>query len=942
MSELTDKLWPAFRAEVGEQVEALELALVGRPADVQVNEVFRYMHTIKGGCAMMGFVAMEALAHAAEDFLDRVRRGESALDDDRIDVLLAAVDALKQQLQEAEQTRRDPAPQEALVARLRSLATATPARRKKGSAAAKPAAATPEGVAAEARRLLPGLAAACADPALPALPDCATWRAAAMAQQCPALAQRLQALQQAPSRPQRLGLLADLIDRLRHLESERGEDCGTTAAARALQPLLAAELAGSAAALFDALPLLTAARSATSRAERAVALQSFLVPVRQALVLASLLGLAQTFRLLRVMAQLLRDVQRDLLVLEAELVEVLSVVASLPLELQDGVGEDGTYVAMAGQMLVRLQCLARAGWPESARRRALQERLALDPAVLEALTAQSLLMLESAVSAGDSVMELEADLEMTPDRGEAFVAWVSATGQLIHSFTRLTGGEEVEAGRLRFLVAFPMAEDEVRQQLGVLDPGRQWYRLLKDDVAVPAADRLITPLQADSAAAPATPAAATLRIDSGVLDQFVSRVGEMVTLRNMLAHTLHDEALLLRLRRLRRQTAERGARLTAEDASALHALLGDMEARFEALDQADVRIQSALGRLQEDVLGLRVVPIGVVFNRLPRVIRDLAHAQQKFVDVGMQGEDVRIDKGMVDILIEPLMHMVRNSVDHGIEAPAERERAGKPARARLLLRARQQGNSLIIEIQDDGRGLQRERIRQKAFAAGLIADAEASGLSDRELCNLIFLPGFSTAEQVSEVSGRGVGMDIVRTRVAQVGGQIEVASEPGAGTCFTLRLPLTAAIQSVVMVAAGASQYGLPERNVLEVINVSPAAIQRLQGQTVCLLRGVTLPLYHLGVLLGGPEPGPLRTGVPLEVVVLSDGLHRIGVLVDSVLGRPEVFLRDMHPDIARLPGIGGVSILGNGGVLIILDCERLFELAVRNAQSLRSLLCTS
>lgn len=936
MSEMTEKLWPVFLAEVSEQIEALELALVGKPADLDVNTVFRYMHTLKGGCAMMGFVSMEVLAHAAEDLLSGARRAEIVLDDSHIDVLLAAVDALKQQLEEARQSRENPAARDELVGRLRGLAQAAPntlkpaPRRKKSAAQPVAPAAASGNLAEELRRVLPLLARACADVGLPTLPDSTGLQEVMAQQHWQALRHGLLALEVATSRQQRLVLLADLAERLACLEVMQAEDYGSAALAAELRVLLSRDFTLAAAALFETLGLLQSVADTSKCDERNACLLAIQAGISQLLVQAALLGLSQTCLLLRVLAQLLRDVQRDLLALSPELVQAMNLALCLPQELLDSLQEDSTYAAMAQQVLQSLQELAHAGGEESDLRRALKERLALEPDVLEALGRPGLLLLESALQAGHAVMELEADLEQAPDRGEVFVAWVRQAGQLIHSFTLFTSG--TASTRLCFLAAFPLAEEVVRQHLGQFDPGRRWLRLRKDDVPVSMVET-----QAAESPLVTAPAASTLRIDSAVLDQFVSRVGEMVTLRNMLTHTLHDESLLTRLRRLRRVTAERGALLSSDDAVDLHGLLADMETRFEALDQTDARLQGALGRLQEDVLGLRVVPISVVFNRLPRVVRDLSQAQHKLVDLDMEGEDVRIDKGMVDILIEPLMHMVRNSVDHGIELPSEREHAGKPARARLLLHARQQGSSLIIEIRDDGRGLQRERIRQKAQAAGLLTDA--TGLSDRELCNLIFLPGFSTADHVSEVSGRGVGMDVVRTRVAQVGGQIDVSSEPGIGTCFTLRLPVSAAIQSVVMVAAGGSQYGLPERNVHEVISVPRAAIQRLQGQTVCLLRGVTLPVYHLGVLLGGEEPARLVQDNLLEVVVLSDGVHRIGAIVDSVLGRPEVFLRDMHPDIARLPGIGGVSVLGNGGVLIVLDCDRLFDLALRNAQSLRSLL---
>jgi chemotaxis protein histidine kinase CheA len=298
---------------------------------------------------------------------------------------------------------------------------------------------------------------------------------------------------------------------------------------------------------------------------------------------------------------------------------------------------------------------------------------------------------------------------------------------------------------------------------------------------------------------------------------------------------------------------------------------------------------------------------------------------------------VRIDKGMVDVLVEPLMHLVRNAVDHGLEPAAERVAAGKPAQGCLRVTARQQSNTLLLEIADDGRGLDSARLRDRALALGLLDAAAAAAQGERELQQLIFLPGFSTAPRVSGVSGRGVGMDAVKASVTRMGGQIELASTPGQGTVFTLHLPLSAAIQNVVLVAAGTRQFAVPERNVAEVVSLPAAALQTVQGQACCLLRGVTLPLYRLAELLG--DAGGSDASSRLEVVVITDGVHRIGLVVGQVLGRPEVYLRELHPDLARLPGVGGASILGDGRVVIIVDCEKLFALALRRAQSLRSLV---
>jgi chemotaxis protein histidine kinase CheA len=958
MNELTEKLFPAFLAEAGEQIEALELALVGAaPAAIDVNGVFRSMHTIKGGCAMMGFAAMEAVAHAAEELLDQARRGQYTLDVAGIDVLLGAVDALKAQLQDASTSRRDPAARAELVAQLRAMATAAasggataatataaPARseatgaraRRKAGATAAPA--RSGDFAAQSRDRLPTLLAQFLADKTDAA-QAAQLAQAATADGMPAVAALFARMATPTSAPERRALAADLLLRLQHAAADGNTDFGTTAAIALLRDQLGQQLSLALELIGGELQALTPG----GKPDAALAASE------DAQALLALHGLPASVRLFAYMTQLLRDATRRTLALNQTMLDTLRVAAALPADMPPGADEDAPYVAMAEQTLERLREAARTASEGDDRRQllgTLSERLALRPETLDTLTPAAVQQLKQAVEGGKVVVEVEADMESVPDGGAEFVAWLSAAGTLISNHTvfhrETSGAGEVESTRLRFLAALDCPLAEARRALGELDPQRRWFDLhvcAAPDAPAAAAVSGDEPAAQGSAAPARGAGSATLRIDSTTLDRFVNRVGEMVMLRNMLSHALNDEDLVLRLRRLRHTLGNNAA--NAAELDSVQALLTDMEARLEHLSQADLRLQGALGRLQEDVLGLRVVPIGMVFNRLPRVVRDLGHAQGKQVELEITGEDVRIDKGMVDVLLEPLMHMVRNSVDHGIETPVERSAAGKPAGATLSLAARQHGNTLLIEVADNGRGLDAALIRNKAVENGLLDAAQAAQLSERELANLIFLPGFSTARQVTAVSGRGVGMDVVKTRITQVGGQIEVQSEPGRGVRFTLRLPLSAAIQNVVLVAAGTRQFALPERNVTEVISITRAQLQHVQGQAACLLRGTALPVYHLDALLEGDTPASGR-GDNLEVVVVSDGVLRIGVLVDRVLGRPEVFMRDMHPDLARVPGVGGVSILGDGRVVVILDCEKLFEIAARNAQSLRSLLRAS
>lgn len=959
MSDLFEQLWPAFLAESNEHVEALELGLVAEGDGRDVNAIFRSFHTLKGGCAMMGLSGMEAIAHACEDLLDPVRKGLRGFDRDMVEVLLAALDGLKQRLATARQDRHDAPADDALLARLRALlapaaAAETVAGGRGVGATSQAAAPLPAGKAppidvtrlADAARVsLPLLceAALLELPLQDTVPEMlAAFDTAARTAQAPAAAALQRALAAATTVDDRLGLLAELMDRLAFLEEHAAVDAGTRYAATTLRALREPALR----ALVKSVPLAFADVSGDAALALAEAL------VRE----ARLLRLSYSLGVLRQCLQLLREIRRGTLEARGVLPGLLSTAAALPGELLDGLDEDAPYQSMCARLEEKLDQAAREqqdGEDLAARGAALRERLHISDDTFAALDAPALERLQAALARGERIYELEADMEAATDAGQALVDWLRANGSLVsnHSVFSADRGTVV----LSFLVGLSLAPTAVRAALGGIRPAPRALRLHSCDGDVHYAasgaegERAVASAEATGAAAPGTGAGnagsaghQTLRVDSSAVDAFVNRVGEMVMLRNMLSHTLQRDDLAMRQSRAALLLRERSeARpLANHELQELRDLLAALGERQEQLQHADLRLQGALSRLQEEALALRVVPVALVFNRLPRVVHDLSHSLGRHVRLDISGEEVRIDKGMVDVLAEPLLHLVRNAIDHGIEPPETRRAAGKAEEALLRVAARQHGNSLLIEVGDDGRGLAYERIRARAVANGLVSAEEAAQLDERELGQLIFLPGFSTAEQVTGVSGRGVGMDAVKTRVLHLGGQVEVASEAGRGTTFTLRLPLSAAIQNVILVESGTRQLGLPERNVTEILQLPVTALQTVQGQACCLLRGITLPLYHLAVLLGHGEAAP-PSGATVEVVVLTDGVYRLGLVVERVVGRPEVFLRDIHPDLVRLPGVGGASILGDGRVVIIVDCESVFDLALRHAQSLRTLLRT-
>ncbi|MFZ2855173.1 MAG: chemotaxis protein CheA, partial [Rhodocyclaceae bacterium] len=411
---------------------------------------------------------------------------------------------------------------------------------------------------------------------------------------------------------------------------------------------------------------------------------------------------------------------------------------------------------------------------------------------------------------------------------------------------------------------------------------------------------------------------------------------EMVLVRGRLSHAISDHAARNALYALKRIT-DSGA-LDSETQTALRTAFDALDSQRRRLEESDTLIQSALSRLQVNAMELRVVPVDTVFKRFPRVVRDIAQLQGKRIRLEVSGQEVRIDKAMIEVLADPLLHMVRNAADHGVEPPDEREAKGKHPEATLTLSAMQRGNRVVVQVTDDGRGIDKSRVLAKAVERGVVRPEDASRMSDEDIFQLLFAPGFSTAEKVTETSGRGVGMDVVRNNVMRLGGAVQIESVFGQGSTFTLTMPLSAAVQEVLLVETDSQVLALPARYVEEVIEVERADAQSIKGRAAILLRGAFLPLAHIADLLGftkRPAQGGSRVAV-----VLGNGQHTLGLLVDRILGRQELFIKDIHPRLMALPGVGGASILGDGRPVLILDGEGLLRLAEKvEPQALDDLL---
>ncbi|NZA26612.1 chemotaxis protein CheA, partial [Luteimonas sp. SJ-92] len=342
--------------------------------------------------------------------------------------------------------------------------------------------------------------------------------------------------------------------------------------------------------------------------------------------------------------------------------------------------------------------------------------------------------------------------------------------------------------------------------------------------------------------------------------------------------------------------------------------------RDEELDRAVGSLDVATARLQTAVMRTRMQPVGKVFSRFPKVARDVARSLQKEVELELVGAETELDRNLVEALADPLVHLVRNAIDHGIELPELREATGKPRAGQVRLMAQQEGDYVGIEVQDDGAGIDAERLRVKAREKGLIDGEAAARLSADECLQLIFLPGFSTKTEVTDISGRGVGMDVVQSRIRELSGQIQIHSELGRGSRFSIRVPLTLAILPTLLVQTGEVAYALPLARVQEVLHAPGASVSWFDGRAVLDRRSHALSLVDLRGWLGLP---PLDAPL-LTIVVLQMGDSRFGLIVDSVQGREEVVIKPLPRSLRGLPGYAGATLIGDGRMALILDVDGL------------------
>ena len=373
----------------------------------------------------------------------------------------------------------------------------------------------------------------------------------------------------------------------------------------------------------------------------------------------------------------------------------------------------------------------------------------------------------------------------------------------------------------------------------------------------------------------------------------------------------------------------------ASEFGELYSVFDEFESTFKTqvsrLRSTTQNLGRITGELQEAVMRIRMVPISQIFSRFPRLVRDLSRTLDKKINLEIEGEETELDKSVIDDLLDPLIHSARNSIDHGIESAEERVAAGKPEAGTLRLTASNEGNMIVITVEDDGKGIDVDSIQRKAVERGVIPAGKA--LSDVEAHNLIFDPGFSTAKEITNVSGRGVGLDVVKRQIEKVNGTVTVWSEKGAGTRFTIKIPLTLAIIQGLLVRVGSEQYAIPITSVIESHRIRPSEIRLLDNYEVFNVRDDVISLIRLNRLFG------ITAAEDQEyyfVVIVGSGEKKIGLLVDSLIGEEDVVIKPLRDHYTNAPGIAGANITGDGTVSLIIDVAQLLDLGMRHERERR------
>lgn len=887
-----------FATEVAEHIDASEQILVGasveQPAPDDINLLFRSFHSIKGLTRVIGFVALEGIAHEAESLLATVRSGSQPLTESSTNLLLQSLDAVKQgraDLMEGREFKQN----EKLISALKAATKggAAPHTASDTSAAGESAEAAPsfahsdlyfdqDTLVAQAElfeELLPGIARWILDPESSPpetiKEDFETLLFALEKIRIQALADTLRAASENTT-PANFARFLRLLDSYRNLLSL---SCGYAETALTLREWFLE-------ALLDVLK--------ENRPEDGLDYLSILLPNNPFSVLIQQLD----------SADLEEDEKAEFSRLAAESLRT------------DLTSESSSVSALSNMVAERFRDrLQRPYKPQPAALRFLESRK-LDVELFSRLPAPLVERL-SEYHQNKAADFFEILIEVPSPKAALVEFATKAAPALDPIFTEKATIEGMQS--LAILIFAQTNEEQLRAKVTACFPNPDLLILRKLDGRQTTAHYGV---KVKAAAAAGSSGGVQVRVPVELMDAMFGRIGQFFSVAARFNAMVHDSQAPDILRELSDYSVLNAPQLLPK----IDWLIRQQN-DFATLEAEAHRL---ITLIHETTLGLRVIPLETLFSRFPRMVRDLAQKQKKLVRFDARSKGIRVDNGMVELLADPLMHMLRNSVDHGIEPPDDRVAQGKPRTAALILSAEQRGNRIIVEINDDGRGINIERVRSKAVAADLVTEEESLKLSDEQIARFIFTPGFSTAEKITDTSGRGVGMDVALVNVTKLGGKIDIQTREGKGTVFRIDMPLSKAIQPMLLAETGVQTVALPDRMVVEGTVVSSEELQFVNGQRSILLHGRFLPVFKLVELLRLPAP-PSQEESQLSIVVCEFNGRRLGIEVQKILRRNEMLIQEMHPRIAHLPGIGGISTLGTDRIVIVIDPEGLFELAKRH-----------
>lgn len=922
-------------ARLNENLLTLDRAVAAAPADTPIecdiqalNEMFRAAHSIKGLSGMLGFVDINQLTHKIENVFDAARMRELPITAKVVDVVLHGCDRLEQLVDRLSDPSGDPIGCDDVVAQIAELLQSVGAEKTATSQT-------------DAERAL--------SPAPDAVGNANNAASAWVA----AKVDHFQGVvdEQAPAK-----YLAIFID-----EAELSIDSMTE--------VLLSE-GGEARAVTETL-LITSHRIKGSAAS---------------------IGLNRPAKLAHLIEDILQDIRERKAELAPALVDaILRCTDALRVyvqELRSGVPQSEHFGQLADDLLAAyapptLTSPQAAGGPAGKRGAVLATPEAGADGLTEAQRAEIARLAPQSMPALMGTVRFDDGLMLSGMKARLLYEKLAHEGNVFFCdppAERLDEHDDLKA--FAFAVATNTSRNDIAAKLQIAGVANVALAPVSRAPAAPANTAAAGQASSDASPTAATSRAATtqkteatnqpprdasrpvetLRVDIDRLDQLMNLAGQLVInkarfarigdgLRTSMPAKQVDQlvdgirATLDRLSRDSDTALAAGGDESQSFRAALRRVHADIEAiqremqkmaqlRASIVDLGDAvhQLDRVADGIQKSVMDTRMVPVGPLFTRFKRVVRDITRANQKQIELVIHGEKTELDKRMIDELGDPLIHMVRNSADHGIEPPDVRVAAGKPAQGTICLEAFHRGNSIVIRVSDDGKGLDVDGIRRKAVEKGIITQIDADRLSDNQAFQLIWEPGFSTAEKVTEISGRGMGMDIVRSKIEQLNGSVELTSQKGAGTTFTIKLPLTLAILPSLLVRVDGDVFALPLDAVVEIVTIANDDVRAVHGRSTANVRDRVVSIVRLSDLFEwhhNPMATVEDTGRATLVVLGAEG-REIGLVVDRPLGEEDIVIKSMAENYRNVPGVAGASILGDGRVSLILDPSALLEMSSR------------